>query len=183
MFGAGMKQPGAMAAIIGLDEKVLAEICTETGTFIANFNCPGQLVISGASENVARTSEAAKAKGAARVVPLQVSGAFHSPLMQPAVEGMSVIFSQTVFKNPTVPIIANVSGLPLTVAGEFKDELLKQLTSGVQWQRSVEYITGQEVKSFIEFGPGKVLTGLIRRISRDIDTLNISDLSTVKSLA
>jgi len=182
MFEAGMKQSGAMSAVLGLDEAVLARICKETNTVIANINCPGQLVISGASENIAKASEMAKAKGAARVTPLQVSGAFHSPLMQPAVPGMSAALDKVNFKNPAIPIIANVTAQPLTKAGQFRDELINQLTSSVQWQKSVEYMLGQGVKSFIEIGPGKVLAGLIRRISRDAEMVNIGDAASVKSL-
>lgn len=183
MYEAGMKQPGAMAAVLGLEEPLLAEVCKQTDTVIANINCPGQLVISGASENVAKASEMAKAKGAARVTPLQVSGAFHSPLMQPAVAGMTAVLSRVSFRDPSVPIIANVTAQPLTKASQFRDELLNQLTSSVQWQKSVEYMLGQGVKSFIEIGPGKVLAGLVKRISRDAEMLNISDTATVKNLS
>jgi [acyl-carrier-protein] S-malonyltransferase len=182
MFEAGMKQSGAMSAVLGLDEAILSEVCKETNTVIANINCPGQLVISGASENVAKASEMAKAKGAARVTPLQVSGAFHSPLMQPAVPGMSAVLDKVNFKDPAIPIIANVTAQPLTKAGQFRDELINQLTSSVQWQKSVEYMLGQGVKSFIEIGSGKVLAGLIRRISRDAEMVNIGDAASVKSL-
>lgn len=183
MFEAGNRQPGAMSAVMGLDEAVLAEVCRETDTVIANINCPGQLVISGAAENIAKASEQAKAKGAARVIPLQVSGAFHSPLMQAAVEGMAEVLGKVAFKDPTVPVIANVTALPLTRADQFKDELLRQLTSGVQWQRTVEYLLSQGIKSFIEFGPGKVLAGLIKRISREAETINIGDLAAVTAFS
>lgn len=183
MYEAGMKQPGAMAAVLGLEEPLLAEVCKQTDTVIANINCPGQLVISGASENVAKASEMAKVKGAARVTPLQVSGAFHSPLMQPAVEGMTAVLGKVSFRDPSVPIIANVTAQPLTKASQFREELLKQLTSSVQWQKSVEYMLGQGVKSYIEIGPGKVLAGLIKRISRDAEMLNIGDAASVKSLS
>jgi [acyl-carrier-protein] S-malonyltransferase len=183
MYEAGMKQPGTMAAVLGLEEPLLAEVCKQTDTVIANINCPGQLVISGASENVARASEMAKAKGAARVTPLQVSGAFHSPLMQPAVEGMTAVLDRVNFRDPSVPIIANVTAQPLTKASQFREELLKQLTSSVQWQKSVEYMLRQGVKSLIEIGPGKVLAGLVKRISRDAEMLNISDAASVKSIS
>jgi [acyl-carrier-protein] S-malonyltransferase len=183
MYEAGMKQPGTMAAVLGLEEPLLAEVCKQTDTVIANINCPGQLVISGASENVARASEMAKAKGAARVTPLQVSGAFHSPLMQPALEGMTAVLDRVSFRDPSVPIIANVTAQPLTKASQFREELLKQLTSSVQWQKSVEYMLGQGVKSLIEIGPGKVLAGLVKRISRDAEMLNISDAASVKSIS
>ena len=167
MFEAGLKTPGGMMAIIGLDEAILAEVCKETNTVIANINSPGQLVISGAVENIAKAGEMAKAKGAARALPLQVSGAFHSPLMQPAVEGMTQILAKVTFKDPIVPIIANVTARPITSGSQVRDELLKQLCNGVQWQRSVEFMVGQGVGKFIEIGPGKVLAGLIKRISRE----------------
>jgi [acyl-carrier-protein] S-malonyltransferase len=182
MYEAGLKQPGTMMAILGLDETVLAEICQQTGTKIANINCPGQLVISGATESIAKAAELAKAKGAARVIPLQVSGAFHSPLMQSAVDGMAQILAKITFKDPTVPIIANVTAQPLTVGNQFRDELLHQLCSSVQWQRSIEYLLQQGVTRFIEIGPGKVLTGLIKRIDRDAETVNISDATAVKNM-
>ena len=183
MYEAGLKTPGGMMAIIGLAEAVLAEICRETGTVIANINSPGQLVISGATENITKAGEMAKARGAARAIPLQVSGAFHSPLMQPAVDGMTQILAKVNFKNPSIPIIANVTALPLTSGSQIKEELLKQLCSGVQWQRSVEYMVRQGVANFIEIGPGKVLAGLIKRISRDVEMVNIGDANAVKGLA
>jgi [acyl-carrier-protein] S-malonyltransferase len=183
MYEAGLKTPGGMVAIIGLEEAVLAEICRETNTVIANINSPGQLVISGAAENITKAGEMAKAKGASRAIPLQVSGAFHSPLMQPAVDGMTQILAKVTFKDPSVPIIANVTALPLTSGSQIKDELLKQLCNGVQWQRSVEYMVQQGVGKFIEIGPGKVLAGLIKRISRDVEMVNIGDANAVKGFA
>ena len=183
MYEAGLKTPGGMIAIIGLEEAVLAEICRETGTVIANINSPGQLVISGVTENITKAGEMAKARGAARAIPLQVSGAFHSPLMQPAVDGMTQILAKVNFKNPSIPIIANVTVLPLTSGSQIKEELLKQLCSGVQWQRSVEYMVRQGVANFIEIGPGKVLAGLIKRINRDVEMVNIGDTNAVKGLA
>lgn len=182
MYEAGLKTPGGMVAIIGLEEKVLAEICRETGTVIANINSPGQLVISGATENITKAGEMAKARGAARAIPLQVSGAFHSPLMQPAVDGMTQILAKVTFKDPAVPIIANVTALPLTNSHQIKNELLTQLYSGVQWQRSVEYMVQQGVGKFIEIGPGKVLAGLIKRISRESEMVNIGDVNALKGL-
>jgi len=182
MLEAGKIQPGTMAAVIGMDEAVLSDICKQTGTVIANINCPGQLVISGGVENVLKASEIAKEKGA-RVTPLQVSGAFHSPLMQPAVEGMVKVLEITQFHDPDVPIISNVDAKPLSDKTQFKDELLRQLTSSVQWQKSVEFMLSQGIKSYLEIGSGKVLAGLGRRISRDIETINLSDSNTIKSLA
>jgi [acyl-carrier-protein] S-malonyltransferase len=183
MYEAGLKTPGSMMAMIGIEEATLAEVCRETVTVIANINSPGQLVISGATENITKAGEMAKARGASRAIPLQVSGAFHSPLMQPAVDGMTPILAKVTFKDPSVPIIANVTALPLTQGSQIKDELLKQLCSSVQWQRSVEYMVGQQVGRFIEIGPGKVLAGLIRRISRESEMMNLGDANAVKGLA
>lgn len=182
MHEVGQITPGGMAAIIGLEEAKLAEVCRQTGTVMANINCPGQIVISGASDNINKAMELAKAAGASRAIPLQVSGAFHSPLMKPIVEPMSTIVRSTPFKDPTIPVIANMTALPLTKAEAVKEELINQLTKPVQWQRGIEYMVGQGVDTFIEIGPGKVLTGLIRRINKDVTTRNISDLATAKSL-
>lgn len=182
MWEAGLNRPGSMVAIIGLDEASLAEVCQETETWIANVNCPGQLVISGAKENLTQAADLAKAKGALRVIPLQVSGAFHTPLMQSAVDGMAEIIANLPFNRPAVPIIANTTAEPLTTAELIKEELLKQLCNGIQWQRSVEYMVNDGVSTFIEIGPEKVLTGLIRRINRDVKTVNIGDVEAIRDI-
>ena len=182
MHEAGQKRAGAMAAIIALDEARVAEVCGESDTVIANINCPGQIVISGAAENITRAMEMATTAGASRAIALQVSGAFHSPLMQPAVEGMIEYLDATSFESPSIPVIGNVTATPLTNAEEVKTELRNQLTSPVQWQRTIEYMVNEGVSTFIEIGPGKVLTGLIRRINKEVDTLNIGDLEAVRAL-
>ncbi len=182
MNEAGLKNPGGMIAIIGLDEASLAEVCHETDTGIANFNCPGQLVISGAKEKLAKAAELAKAKGASRAIPLQVSGAFHTPLMQSTVEGLSGIIANLNFRDPTVPVIANTTAQPLTTAEQVKVELTNQLCHGIQWQRSIEYMINNGVSTFIEIGPGKVLSGLIKRINSNVETQNIGDAEAIKNL-
>ncbi len=182
MYEAGLVRPGGMAAIIGFDEALLAEVCRQTDTHIVNINCPGQLVISGAQENLTRAMDLAKAKGAPRVVPLPVSGAFHTPLMQPAVEGMSSIIAALSFHEPVIPIIANTTAQPLNTAESVKAELLRQLCDCVQWQRSIEYMVNEGVSTFIEIGPGKVLTGLIKRINKEVKTINIGDAQAIMSL-
>jgi [acyl-carrier-protein] S-malonyltransferase len=182
MHEAGQKQKGAMAAIIGLEEAKLADVCRQSDTVMANVNSPGQIVISGAADKIEKAMELATAAGASRAIPLQVSGAFHSPLMQPAVEGMTSYLDATSFQVPTIPVIGNTTGEPLTTADDVKMELRNQLTSPVLWQRSVEYMVGQGVVEFIEIGPGKVLTGLVRRINRDAATSNIGNLDAVKAL-
>lgn len=183
MYEAGLRRPGGMVAIMGLDESSLAEVCHETNTRIANFNCPGQLVISGAAENLPKATDLAKARGASRTIPLAVSGAFHSPLMQPAVDGLSEIIATFNFRDPTVPIIANTTAQPLTTAEQVKSELIKQLSNSIQWQRSIEYMIDNGVSTFIEIGPGKVLSGLLKRINKNVNTLNIGDGEAIKSLA
>jgi [acyl-carrier-protein] S-malonyltransferase len=174
MWEAGEEVPGGMAAIIGLDEALVEEICRDRGTEIANINSPGQIVISGTKEALAYATELAKARGARRVIPLKVSGAFHSPLMRSAAEGMSKILSGIPFHNPLISIVANTTAQPLTNARAIKEELLEQLCHPVQWQRSIEYMVDTGVETFIEVGPGEVLTGLIRRISKKVQALNIS---------
>jgi [acyl-carrier-protein] S-malonyltransferase len=182
MHEAGQKRAGAMAAILGLDEAKLVDVCRQSDTVMANINSPGQIVISGADENITKAMALATAAGASRAVPLQVSGAFHSPLMQPAVEGMIKYLGAAQFKNPSIPVIANTTATPLATAEAVKTELRNQLTSPVQWQRTIEYMVKQGVSTFIEIGPGKVLTGLIKRISKEAKLINIGDLASIKSL-
>ncbi len=182
MYEAGLRRPGGMVAVIGLDEASLVEVCEETGTEIANINCPGQLIISGAKENLAKAADLAKNKGAHRTIPLQVSGAFHTSLMQSAVDGMAEAMATLSFNDPVIPIIANTTAKPLTAAEQIKPELLCQLCSGVQWQRSIEYMVNEGVNTFIEIGPGKVLSGLIKRINKDAKTLNIGDVNAIRNI-
>ena len=173
MQEAGEREPGGMAAIIGLDKDPIKEICQQSETQIANINSPGQIVISGSSKALAQAVELATAKGARRVVLLQVSGAFHTPLMQSTVQEMRQIISKLTFRDPLIPILANTTAQPVTTAEAIKAELLDQLCHCVQWQRSVEYMIEVGVSTFIEIGPGQVLTGLIKRINKDVHTLNI----------
>jgi len=183
MHEAGLRKPGGMVAIIGLDEASLDEVCGESGTQIANINCPGQLVISGTNGNLAQAIDLAKARGAYRTIPLQVSGAFHTPLMQPAVDGMSEVIVSLSFHEPFIPIIGNTTAQPLTTVELIKKELLKQLCNCIQWQRSIEYMINDGVSTFIEIGPGRVLAGLIKRINRGAETLNIGDVGAVRNIA
>jgi [acyl-carrier-protein] S-malonyltransferase len=182
MHESGQASPGSMAAIIGMDEAPLAEVCQQTDTCMANINCPGQIVISGAAVNMARAMDMAKARGASRAISLQVSGAFHSPLMQPAVDGMAEFMSSLSFQEPSIPVIGNTTAEPLTTAESVKSELLNQLCNPVQWQRTIEYMVNNGVTTFIEIGPGKVLTGLIKRINKEVETVNLGDLEAVKVL-
>jgi [acyl-carrier-protein] S-malonyltransferase len=181
MHEAGLARPGGMVAVIGFDEALLAEVCQETNTWLANINCPNQLVISGTHENLARASELARARGAKRTIPLSVSAAFHTPLMQSAVDCMAQILKTLPFRNPLFPLVANTTAEPATNGAEIKAELLRQLCQGVQWQRSVEYMIGAGVSTFIEIGPGEVLSGLIKRINGDVKTINIGDAAAVSA--
>ena len=182
MQKAGEIKPGGMAAIIGLDEAALKEICRESGAEIANFNCSVQIVISGSTEALERAMELAKARDARRVIPLQVSGAFHSTLMQPTIEGLSEAISQINFRTPEIPIVVNSTAQPVTTAEGVKEELLRQLCNCVQWQPSIEYMVGEGISTFIEIGPGQVLSGLIKRISDKVRVLNMSDPESIKAL-
>jgi [acyl-carrier-protein] S-malonyltransferase len=183
MQKAGEIKPGGMAAVIGINEATLREICCETGAEIANFNSPGQIVISGSKEAIARAMASAKTRGVRSVVPLQVSGAFHSTLMQPTLEGMSEAISRISFRTPQIPIVVNSTAQPVTTAEGVKEELLRQLCNCVKWQPSVEYMVEEGVSTFIEIGPGRVLSGLIKRISGKVQVLNISDPESLKALS
>jgi [acyl-carrier-protein] S-malonyltransferase len=131
---------------------------------------------------LAQAMELVKARGAHRVIQLQVSGAFHTPLMQPAVDGMAEIIAKLSFNQPVVPIVGNTTAQPLTTAELVEEELLGQLCNCVQWQRSIEYMLGDGVSTFIELGPGRVLAGLIKRIDRDVNIVNIGDAEAVRNM-
>jgi len=183
MHEAGQQQPGGMVAVMGMDEDSLSGICRKTGTVIANFNCPGQLVISGRQESLSRAVTLIESRGTSRLRPLKVSGAFHSELMQSAVHGMLQVLGSVSMQQPEIPIVANTMAQPVNTVEEIKAELLNQLCHSIQWQRSIEYMINAGVGTFIEIGPGKVLAGLIRRINKDVKTINISDAAAIKDFA
>jgi len=175
MHEAGLRTPGGMAAIIGLDDISMEEICQETGVQVANLNSPGQVVFSGPKGAVVRAVDLATAMGARYTIPLKVSGAFHSSLMQPAAAGMARAISEYHFREPRVPVVVNCTAQPMTTTDEIKEELVNQISSCVQWQRSVEYMVHAGVSTFVEVGPGKVLSGLIRRITREAQVVYVGD--------
>ena len=163
--------PGTMAAILGLDdevvEKVCAEVSAEGGVVVAaNYNCPGQLVISGSVEAVGEACNRLKEAGAKRALPLPVGGAFHSPLMQPAKDELQTAIEQTTFQTPRCPIYQNVDGKAHTDADEIKQNLIAQLTASVRWTQEVENMFAAGATEFVECGPGKALQGMIAKISR-----------------
>ena len=162
--------PGAMAAVIALPDDVIESICADIpGVVPANFNSPGQVVISGEKEAVDKACAALKAAGAKRALPLPVSGAFHSPLMEPAREELAKAIEATPFRTPVCPIYQNVTALPSTDPEQIKANLLKQLTSPVRWTASVRNMIADGATRFVEIGPGTVLQNLVKRIAGEID--------------
>lgn len=160
--------PSTMAAILGLDDKVVEDICasiTEEIVVAANYNCPGQLVISGSMKGIEIACEKLKAAGAKRALPLQVGGAFHSPLMESAREELAAAIEATSFHTPICPVYQNVNGLPSTDTNVIKKNLISQLTSPVRWTQSVQNMVKDGAVSFVECGPGKVLQGLVKKIA------------------
>ena len=157
--------PGTMAAIIGLDNKAIEDICAQTEGIVvpANYNSPGQLVISGENAAVDRACEALRAAGAKRALKLSVGGAFHSPLMQPAAEKLAEAIGRTYFHEPFCPIYQNVDAQPTMDPEKIRENLLKQLTSPVRWAQTVENMLADGATSFTEVGPGTVLSGLIKK--------------------
>lgn len=183
MQQAAEASPGAMAAILGLDEAAVSAICDEAGAEVCNLNAPGQIVIGGVSEAVESAMALALERGASRGVRLKVNGGFHTSLMAPAVEGMRAAVAETPLRDPDVPVVANTTAEPITTAAALRDELVRQIAAPVHWQRSVEYLRAQGVDGVIEFGPGRVLTGLVRRIDRAFAVRNVSDLAGARSQA
>ncbi len=183
MYEAGLKNAGSMLAVIGLDEEMVRDISYHSGAEISNINCPGQIVISGTTQTLAEAGRLAKAEGARVLIPLKVSGAFHSVLMEPAIAEFSEVVSSFNFRPPAIPVISNVTAQPLTDVDSIKEELVKQLRNCIQWQASVEYMIHGGVETFYEIGPGRVLSGLIRRINSEVETFNISGIEDITQLA
>jgi [acyl-carrier-protein] S-malonyltransferase len=169
--------PSTMAAIIGLDDAKVEEICasiTDEVVVAANYNCPGQLVISGSIKGIDIACEKMKAAGARRALPLQVGGAFHSPLMEPAREELADAIASTTFKAPICPIYQNVNALPAFEIATIKENLIAQLTSPVRWTQSVQNMVQiGKATTFIECGPGKVLQGLVKKIAADAEAMSL----------
>lgn len=183
MQRASRARPGAMAAILGLDDARLLEICAAAGAVqIANLNAPGQIVLSGEQQALARAVEAAKKSGAKRAVMLAVSIAAHSELMRPAVDEFRTAVMTTPLRQPRVPVISNVTAQPLTDTQAIREEMLAQLTAPVQWVKSVEWMEAQGVNEFIEIGPKDVLCGLIKRIAKEARTHALGTLEQIENL-
>lgn len=180
MHEAGLSRPGGMAAIIGLDDFALEHICAETGVELANINSDEQFVISGDKIAVVRAMDLASAQGAKKTLSLPVSGAFHSSLMAQAQEGLKDAIASLELKDPIIPVIANSTGLPMITMSEVRQELVYGLCHCVQWRNSVKYIVGTGVSQFVEFGPARVLTSLIKRIDKNVQAVTLSDLESIK---
>ena len=165
-------QPSTMAAVLGLEDALVEDICSNTQGIVvaANYNCPGQLVISGEIDAINLACEALKDKGARRALVLPVGGAFHSPMMEPAREELASAIENTTFSKPNCPIYQNVTANAETDESEIKSNLISQLTAPVRWTQSVQQMVTDGATHFTEFGPGKVLQGLVRKIHREAET-------------
>ena len=165
-------QPSTMAAVLGLDDEIVEKVCASTEGVVvaANYNCPGQLVISGEVEAINKACEALKDGGARRALVLPVGGAFHSPLMEPAREELAAAIENTSFSKPNCPIYQNVTASAITDENEIKANLISQLTAPVRWTQSVQQMVADGASHFTEVGPGKVLQGLVKKIHREAET-------------
>jgi [acyl-carrier-protein] S-malonyltransferase len=174
---------GGMAAIIGLEEAPTREVCVQAGVALANLNCPGQIVISGATDKIAPACELAKAKGAKRALPLTVAGAYHSPLMASAQPKLEAELARVSLVLPAVPVIANVTAQPHDGPDAIRARLVAQVTSSVRWEESMRYLIAQGFTRFIELGPGRALSGFMKRIDKTVQILNVEDLATLEATA
>lgn len=167
--------PSTMAAILGLDDKVVEDVCASIDEVVvaANYNCPGQLVISGSNKGIEIACEKLKEAGAKRALPLPVGGAFHSPLMEPAREELAAAIESTKFSQPVCPVYQNVNALPSTDVNTIKANLIAQLTAPVRWTQSVQHMVKDGAKTFIECGPGKVLQGLVKKIAPEAEAMSL----------
>ena len=172
---------GGMAAVMGLDEASTRQVCAEAGVVLANLNCPGQLVISGATENIARACELAKAKGARRALPLPVAGAYHSPLMASAQTRLAAELGRVRIVAPSVTVISNVTAQPHEGPEAIRARLVEQVTSSVRWEESIRCLLAQGFTRFIELGPGTALSGFMKRIDKEAQVLNVADGASLET--
>lgn len=199
MHEEGVRCPSGMAAVLGMDAETLATVCAEATeqaraalsadeaaehpgagrVVVANDNAPGQIVISGALPALEIAMELARTRGAKRVVPLAVSGAFHSPVMAPAAESLAAAVAEAPVGAPSVPVMSNITAEPITSEAQLRVELAQQIVSPVQWTRTVEYLAGQGVETFVEIGAGQVLAGLIKRIVKGATILSVGSVADV----
>jgi len=183
MEAASQKAPGTMASVLGLELKELEEICVGAGAQVANINSPGQLVISGSPEAVERASQVAQEKGAKKVIPLEVGGAFHSRLMEPAAQQLENALQRIAIQNPKYPVLSNVSGCAHTQPAQIRTLLVEQLTQPVRWETCMRSLLEAGIRIFLEVGPGNVLKGLARRIDPGTQVLSVGTADQVRELA
>ena len=185
MYEAGLARPGAMAALLGLSAADAEAACAEAASAgvvrAANLNAPGQVVISGEPAAVDAACERAKAKGAKRAIKLEVSGAFHSPLMQPAAEGLSEALSKVTIRDARCPVIANAWAKPVQDAKSIRKALEEQLLASVRWEESMRFLLAQGVEGFVELGTGKVLRGLLRTLDAKATSWNVEDAESLQA--
>lgn len=186
MQKAGEEQPGTMAAIVGLDPKVVGEICCKAWTAgvvqSANYNSPGQIVISGSVTGVRKAMELAKERGAKFVKELEVSGAFHSPLMQSAKEGLKAALGTVEIRDAQIPVYFNVTAKPVRKVSEIRELLQEQVASPVRWEETIQNMMSDGATKFVEVGPGKALQGLLRRMNSSAEVLGIENFDDVQTL-
>ncbi|MCY9402325.1 ACP S-malonyltransferase, partial [Bacillus haynesii] len=176
---------GAMAAILGMDSQALKEVTdkiSEEGNLVqlANLNCPGQIVISGTAKGVELASELAKEKGAKRAIPLEVSGPFHSELMKPAADKLREVLDACTINDAAIPVVSNVTADFVTDKDDIKNKLIEQLYSPVRFEETISRLIEEGVTTFIEIGPGKVLSGLVKKVNRRVKTIAVSDPNTIE---
>ncbi len=181
MEEASSKNPGGMASILGISLEELQKVCKETGAEVANLNSPGQIVISGAKEAVAKAMDLAVKRGARKVISLNVSGPFHSFLMKGAAESFKIELDKIKFSDPAIPVITNVTADYEKTIVEIKENLVRQLYSPVRWEDCVRRMAGDGCDTFFEIGPGAVLKGLLRRINPDLKVRNIEKMGDVNT--
>ena len=182
MNHAAVNRPGAMAAILGLNELAFGQICDETGVELANINTDDQIVISGDKIAVARAMDLASARGAKKTISLPVSGAFHSSLMAEAEDGLAEAIKALNFKTPKMPVVGNCDSKPLSDADDIRTELVNGLCQCVRWKDSIRHLVDSGVTQFVEFGSGGVLAGLIKRIERGVKVTTVSDTASMRKL-
>jgi [acyl-carrier-protein] S-malonyltransferase len=183
MEEAARNNPGKMLSIIGLDKEVVDSICKESVCEIANLNCPGQVVVSGTAFTIQKAMELAKAKGAKHTILLDVSGAFHSSLMEEARMRLAMEIRKVKFNPPQIPIISNVTAKSETNIEAIRDNLIRQVSSSTYWESSIRYMVSQGVDCFLEIGPGSVLKGLNKRIDPKIKTVNLGSAEQINNFS
>lgn len=171
---------GGMAAVIGLDTELLQSICREHGVTMANLNCPGQVVISGDRDRIGVVCDAAKEAGAKRALPLTVAGAYHSPLMSPAADSLASVLKDTEIISPAIPVMSNVTGEPHNDPESIRARLVEQVTAPVLWEACVRRMIADGIDTFVELGPGKALSGFMRRIDKSVTVVNVEDAASLE---